>query len=162
MCWAQQAAGLTLLLLPAQHSCRMQGSSSPGEHPSPHPSPAPAPGGDTAQKHPGPQKPSPAYAGKGLCSNGALSWYMGWEFLGFICVMSLPHELWTPRGWKQGWEKGQAGAASSSHCCLPAFSQGSEAGRDQALWIRIFASQRVCFFSHDPFFPLSLWEVLGW
>ncbi|XP_064588907.1 regulator of hemoglobinization and erythroid cell expansion protein [Zonotrichia leucophrys gambelii] len=57
----------------AQHSCRMQVSSSPGEHPSPQPSPAPAsaPGGDLAQKQqpgaqkqqPGAQNPSPAYAG---------------------------------------------------------------------------------------------------
>ncbi|XP_018777770.1 regulator of hemoglobinization and erythroid cell expansion protein [Serinus canaria] len=55
----------------AQHSCRMQVSSSPGEHPSPQPTPAPAsaPGGDTAQNQPGAQKqpgapnPAPAYAG---------------------------------------------------------------------------------------------------
>ncbi|XP_077645145.1 regulator of hemoglobinization and erythroid cell expansion protein [Lonchura striata] len=75
-CWIPAATSLgTLILYPllllalytmlsrkiAQHSCRMQGSSSPGEHPSPHPSPAP--GGDTAQKHPGAQKPSAAYAG---------------------------------------------------------------------------------------------------
>ncbi|KAM6998255.1 regulator of hemoglobinization and erythroid cell expansion protein [Passerculus sandwichensis] len=54
----------------AQHSCRMQVSSSPGEHPSPQPTPASAAGGDPAQKQqpgaqkqPGAQNPSPAYAG---------------------------------------------------------------------------------------------------
>ncbi|XP_068029760.1 regulator of hemoglobinization and erythroid cell expansion protein [Anomalospiza imberbis] len=84
-CWIPAVTSLvTLILYPlfllalytmlsrkiAQHSCRMQVSSSPGEHPSPHPTPAPAwaPGGDTAQKHPGAQNhpraqtPSPAYA----------------------------------------------------------------------------------------------------
>ncbi|XP_064255275.1 regulator of hemoglobinization and erythroid cell expansion protein isoform X2 [Passer domesticus] len=72
-CWIPAVTSLvTLILYPllllalytmlsrkiAQHSCRMQGSSSPGEHPSPHPTPAPAsaPGGDTAQNQPGAQK----------------------------------------------------------------------------------------------------------
>lgn len=78
--------GLTLLLLPAQHSCGMQERNSPGEHPSPDPRPAPAsaPGGDTAQK-PGPQKPGPqnppaAYAGEGSCSSGACSWHRDGNF----------------------------------------------------------------------------------
>lgn len=136
MCRAQLEPGLTLLLVPAQHSCGIQASSSSGDHPSPRPAPAPAlaPGGDKAPppgpQNPGAQNPAAAYAGKGVlqCQDAVLA--QEWKFWVVCGDISSSRAVNTP-GWEQGVSKGPGRSCLLfPSLSLPRFSLGSEAGRD--------------------------------